>query len=219
MSAKSTALHPRPTPKGAERYKELIDAAILRIADVGIEGLRVRDISSDVGVNIATLHYYFPRKEDLIVAVVVTLTRQLSEIHLAENPPHSRPRGSRTSLDQLKKHVGVIYQHMRNAPWTFVVMMELMLRANRDHQVSTALTAAHRPWQTFLISLMTSKVAPSEGLSRARAEKIADQFVSIILGECLQLASRGALGARVDRGALKASKQLVCTLLDSLLAQ
>lgn len=218
MSVKAPALRPRATPKGAERHKELIDAAILRIADAGIEGLRVRDISGDVGVNIATLHYYFPRKEDLIVAVVATLTEQLSDIHRVAQLPHGRSRSSRASLEELKKHVDVIYRHMRTAPRTFVVMMELMLRANRDRQVSTALTAAHRPWHTFLVGLMTSN-ATTQRLPKARAEKVADQFISIILGECLQLASRGALGKRVDQAALKASKKLVNTLLDEILAR
>ena len=45
-------------------------AAYREIADRGFEGLRTREVAASVGVNIATLHYYFPTKESLIRAVL-----------------------------------------------------------------------------------------------------------------------------------------------------
>ena len=45
-------------------------AAYKRLAEAGFEGLRTRDVAADAGVNIATLHYYFPSKEALIRGVV-----------------------------------------------------------------------------------------------------------------------------------------------------
>src|SRR4051812_23519897 len=52
------------------RERELVEAAYAQIAEVGLEGLRTRDIAARVGINIATLHYYFPSKEALVLAVV-----------------------------------------------------------------------------------------------------------------------------------------------------
>ena len=43
----------------------------------GFEGLRTRDVAADVGVNIGTLHYYFPSKEALIRAAVHHSTAQV----------------------------------------------------------------------------------------------------------------------------------------------
>jgi AcrR family transcriptional regulator len=45
-------------------------AAFSQIAEHGFEGLRTRDVAAEVGVNIATLHYYFPTKESLIRGVL-----------------------------------------------------------------------------------------------------------------------------------------------------
>src|SRR5947208_10483351 len=56
-------------PKG-ERRRALVAAAYRRIASDGFEGLRTREVAADVGVNIATLHYYFPTKEALIRGVI-----------------------------------------------------------------------------------------------------------------------------------------------------
>src|SRR4029078_13664414 len=53
-----------------ERQEALVQAAYDLLAERGFEGLRRRDIAAKVGVNIATLHYYFPTKEKLIRGVV-----------------------------------------------------------------------------------------------------------------------------------------------------
>src|SRR5918911_3782659 len=66
------SIEERP-PGGAgkpDRRLALVAAAYRRIATDGFEGLRTRDIAADVGVNIATLHYYFPTKEALIRSVI-----------------------------------------------------------------------------------------------------------------------------------------------------
>src|SRR2546421_11887604 len=54
------------TTHGGERRRSLVLAAYDLIAEEGFEGLRTRDVAMRAGVNIATLHYYFASKEDLI---------------------------------------------------------------------------------------------------------------------------------------------------------
>src|SRR6266480_2488830 len=58
------------TTHGHERHHSLVLAAYDLIAEKGFEELRTRDVAMRAGVNIATLHYYFARKEDLIDGVV-----------------------------------------------------------------------------------------------------------------------------------------------------
>src|ERR1700732_2942712 len=53
-----------------KRRQELVQAAFNQIAKRGFEGLRTRDVAAGVGVNIATLHYYFSTNESLIRGVV-----------------------------------------------------------------------------------------------------------------------------------------------------
>ena len=61
---------PKATADAEPRRQALVLAAYRRVAKQGFEGLRTRDIAADVGVNVATLHYYFRTKEALIRAVV-----------------------------------------------------------------------------------------------------------------------------------------------------
>lgn len=39
------------------------------IADAALEKFRTRDVAAKAGINTATLHHYFPTKEDLILAI------------------------------------------------------------------------------------------------------------------------------------------------------
>ena len=57
-------------PRAEPRKDALVAAAYKILATRGFEGLRTREVAAAVGVNIATLHYYFPHKEDLIRGVV-----------------------------------------------------------------------------------------------------------------------------------------------------
>ncbi len=75
-----------PKTQGDERRRSLVQAAYHLIAEGGFERLRTRDIAARAGVNIATLHYYFARKEDLIRSVVEFLLRQFMTAYLPGSP-------------------------------------------------------------------------------------------------------------------------------------
>ncbi len=53
-----------------ENSREKILSAATRIAQAhGYNGLNFRDLAEDVGINAASIYYYFPRKADLAAAV------------------------------------------------------------------------------------------------------------------------------------------------------
>lgn len=197
------------TVRGAERYRALIEAAVQRIAEVGIEGFRVRDVADHVGVNIATLHHYFPTKENLLIAVVVELTGRLRGI--LSGTGQSRSSGKANA--RFRRHVDQIFAEIVREPQTFAVMIDLMVRANRDREISTVIAASQQPWRAFLIDLMASEVEAGR-FAAANADRIADQFISLILGECLQLSIAGQLKPTPDRNGLRASRANLIDFLD-----
>ena len=106
----------------AKRRDELVLAAFKLIAENGFEGLRTRDVASEVGVNIATLHYYFPTKESLIRGVLEhAMGRFRSTL-----APHGSP------ADQLRNHLRAVRKLLADEPDLGSVMGELALRSARD---------------------------------------------------------------------------------------
>src|SRR5260370_16904870 len=75
-----------PKTQGDERRRSLVQAAYDLIAEGGFEQLRTRSVAARTGVNIATLHYYFARKEDLIQVVVEYLIQQFMTAYLPGSP-------------------------------------------------------------------------------------------------------------------------------------
>ena len=53
----------------ADKRTEIMDAAEARIRSAGYSGFSFRELASAVGVKSSSIHYYFPAKEDLGVAV------------------------------------------------------------------------------------------------------------------------------------------------------
>src|SRR5262245_40427072 len=111
----------------SDRRQALVRAAFARIAREGFEGLRTRDVAADVGVNVATLHYYFPAKEALIRAVFGLAMRKFG----ATMPTTGSP------AEQLRGHLAALRQLLKEDRELFAVMGELALRAPRDPAIAT----------------------------------------------------------------------------------
>src|SRR5437016_2257431 len=106
----------------ADRRRALVAAAYQRIAQDGFEGLRTRDIAADVGVNIATLHYYFPTKEALIRSVIGYAMQRFTQTMPGDGSP----------VVQLRGHLYAILKLLQEDHHLWAVMGELVLRAPRD---------------------------------------------------------------------------------------
>jgi AcrR family transcriptional regulator len=116
--------------------RELVLAAYRQIAERGFEGLRTRDVARAAGVNIATLHYYFPTKEALIGAVVgYAMERFRTTLS---------PRGRTDS--QLRSYLRATRKLLRDEPELGAVMSELALRSVRDAGTRKILDEMYRQW-------------------------------------------------------------------------
>src|SRR5579883_522341 len=89
-----------PRTQGEQRRQSLVEAAYHLIAEGGFERLRTRDVAARAGVNIATLHYYFAHKQDLIQGVVEYLLKQFMMAHLPGSPFEIK-----TPLEQIQAEV------------------------------------------------------------------------------------------------------------------
>jgi len=77
-----------------DRRLNLVRAAYGIIASDGFESLRTRDVAEKVGINVATLHYYFPSKESLIGAVALYLAAQFETVHAPGSSPRRKVRST-----------------------------------------------------------------------------------------------------------------------------
>jgi AcrR family transcriptional regulator len=128
----------------ADRRRTLIRAAYQRIATDGFEGLRTRDVAADVGVNIATLHYYFPTKEALIRSVIGYAMQKFGETMPGDASP----------VDQLRGHLRALARLLKEDPQLWAVMGELVLRAPRDADLARIVRQTDTFWRRTLRDLI-----------------------------------------------------------------
>ena len=127
-----------------DRRHALVAAAFGQIAERGFEGLRTREVAAEAGVNIATLHYYFPTKEALIRGVVAhAMARFRSTL-----APHGSPD------EQLANHLKAVRALLRKEPEIASVMGELALRSARDTSLARIMRESNDAWHRTLRGLL-----------------------------------------------------------------
>jgi AcrR family transcriptional regulator len=127
-----------------DREQALVQAAFNQIAERGFEGLRTREVAAGVGLNIATLHYYFPTKEALIRGVVAhAMDRFRSTL-----APHGSP------ADQLRNHLRAVRKLLRDEPEVGAVMGELALRSARDPALARIMAESYQAWHQTLRGML-----------------------------------------------------------------
>ena len=167
------------------RRQELIQAAFRRIAEGGFEGLRTRDVAADAGVNIATLHYYFPTKEALIRGVIgQAMARFRTTLE-----PHGSPG------DQLVTHLRAVQLLMRREPQVAAVMGELALRSSRDRSLARIIGEVNQGWHRTLRGLL-HRAANEQAIPAARDS---DEAAALIQTTLMSMALPSISTARSEQ--------------------
>ncbi len=170
------------TRRGAAQREALVRAAFDLIAERGFEGLRTRDIAARAGVNIATLHYYFATKEDLIRGVVDALVKRFrtqKAPELAAQP--------RSPLVELRQELRDAQYQMRESPEMFSVLFELVLRSQRDPALRPILRGMEVAWREHITTYL--REGKEQGVFRDDMDvtAAASGIVALVIGSVIEL--------------------------------
>ena len=135
------------------RRQSLVQAAFAAIAQDGFEGLRTRSVAAGAGVNIATLHYYFPTKEALIDGVAQYLSAQFRSLH----GPKPKAAGS-AALDRLRQEFSDVRFYRAQHPDLGSVMLELQLRGRRDKNIAAIVDPLLGRWRAGLEAMVRAGI-------------------------------------------------------------
>jgi AcrR family transcriptional regulator len=173
---------PVADPAANRRY-ELVLATYQLIAEKGLAELRTRDVAARVGVNVATLHYYFARKELLLVGVVNHVTYLFAMVR-APLPPGA------TSLHEFQ-HLFESQEYRRqNAPELDIVVSEIMLLARRDETVRSAIDAMLATWRVVVEAIVARCIRDGYFHGDQDPRTVAMVVTSFLIGANTQLSIR-----------------------------
>ena len=172
-----------------KRREELVLAAYREIAQRGFEGLRTREVASEVGVNIATLHYYFPTKESLIRAV---LDHAMNRFRTT-----LAPRGS--PMDQLRNYLRATRTLLLEEPELGAVMAELALRSVRDRSIGSIMNEMYDLWQVTLRGLLRRAVREGGLRPELDSDAVAALIIATLTSMTLPVMADARRGDRALR--------------------
>jgi AcrR family transcriptional regulator len=177
----------RATPE--KRREELVLAAYREIAERGFEGLRTREVAAEVGVNIATLHYYFPTKESLIRAV----------LNHAMDRFRTTLTMSGSSADQMRTYLRSVRKLLLEEPELGAVMGELALRSVRDDSIGSIMNEMYDLWHTTMRGLLRRAVRDGKLRPELDSDAVAALIIATLTSMTLPVmrdARRGDLALR-----------------------
>lgn len=169
-----------------DRRGALVRAAYHQLAEHGFEGLRTREVAAEAGVNVATLHYYFPTKEKLIEGVV----EHAMERFRTTLEPHGSPS------DQLRSHIRAVRRLVHDEPELGVVMGELTLRSARDGGIARIMQATNEAWHRTVRGLLRRAVKDGNLRPEMDTDEVAAMVVATLRNVTLPMA---ASGSRADQ--------------------
>jgi AcrR family transcriptional regulator len=167
-----------------KRRQELVLAAFHQIAERGFEGLRTRDVAGEAGVNIATLHYYFPTKEALIRGVLEHAMGRFRSTLAPHGSPH----------DQLRNHLRAVRKLLQDEPQVGAVMAELALRSARDQSIAALMRETNEAWHATMRGLLRRAVR--EG--NLRPELDSDDVAALVVATLTTMTLPAAAAPRTE---------------------
>ena len=143
-----------PDDDQGKRRVALLQAAYDVIAQAGFEGLRTRAVADRAHVNIATLHYYFPTKQNLIEGLAQFIGAKFVTLHGPAPEPSGLP-----ALDRLRQEFADGRFYLAHHPDLLLVMQEFTLRCKRDVEVQKVVDQMHFHWRAGLERMLRDGIA------------------------------------------------------------
>src|SRR5215467_4160852 len=143
-----------PEDDHGKRRLALLEAAYDVVATAGFEGLRTRGVAERAGVNVATLHYYFPSKQQLIEGLSMLIGAKFVTLHAPAPDSSGLP-----ALDQLRQEFADGRFYLSHHPDLLLVLQEFASRGKRDPQVQKVVDQMNRHWQTNVENIVRQGMA------------------------------------------------------------
>lgn len=130
-----------------KRDDQIRRAAYDILGTAGLEELHARTVAKAIGINHATVHYYFPHREDLIVAVAEFTLHQLILDRIQFQKGASTPR------EQLESELALAEAYCRPQSRFVKVLACLYVAGVGSENVRTRVGAIWDEWRSLIAKL------------------------------------------------------------------
>ena len=127
-----------------KRDDQIRRAAYDILGTEGLEELHARTVAKAIGINHATVHYYFPHREDLIVAVAEFALHQLIRDRMQFQ------KRSRTPKDKLESEIALVEAYCKPQSRFVKVLASLYVAGISSERIRGKVGAIWDEWRSLI---------------------------------------------------------------------
>lgn len=146
----------RPRSKEDVRRDEIVDAALRLILKLGYNNVTLADIAAQVGVSKGLISYYFPKKEDVFLAVlqkiVDRLTADFDGFYTADA----------TAPEKLTMIFSNLFGNEKRARRYYTVVIDYMAQAIRTRQVQEYTQVIYTSYRDYMERIVEDGIRKGE---------------------------------------------------------
>ena len=160
--------------RGVETRQRIVEAAWGVIAERGLAGMTTRHVARDAGISHGMCHYYFERKDDLVLAVVDQARRYWID------PLERFVSGTGSSMDKLEAVIRWMAE-----PATREVMrvhLQLMAFSAYDDRLRARMSAEYARWHASYVQLFSELKQEGSMIPQADAVTLGVGFATLADG-------------------------------------
>ena len=169
----------RPRSKEEVRREEIVDAALRLILDLGYNHVTLADIAGRVGVSKGLISYYFPRKEDVFLAVLDMIVERLSTDF------EGFCQADATPPEKIMMIFNNLFGNEKRARRYYTVVIDYMAQAIRERQVQEYTELIYTSYRTYIERIIADGVASGE-FRTVDTQRAASMVLAMIEGLILQ---------------------------------
>lgn len=169
----------RPRSKEFVRRDEIVDAALRLILKLGYNQVTLADIAAQVGVSKGLISYYFPKKEDVFLAVLEQIVARLTTDF------ESFCNAEATAPEKMLMIFNNLFGNEKRARRYYTVVIDYMAQAIRMRQVQEYTQSIYNSYRTYMERIVAQGIGAGE-FRPVDTEKAVSMILGMMEGLVLQ---------------------------------
>jgi AcrR family transcriptional regulator len=156
--------------------ERILAAAVERIANDGIDELRIARVAMDAGVSTSLVHYHFETREALLAEAIEYSYELAADVRLGEGEGEFADHGERLAamVDQFLPYPGVLERD-------WILWIELWLRAVRHPELRPTAARLYARLREWLARAIAAGVEAGQ-FQDVEPERVADRVIALADG-------------------------------------
>jgi AcrR family transcriptional regulator len=156
--------------------ERILAAAVERIANDGIDELRIARVAMDAGVSTSLVHYHFETREALLAEAIEYSYELAADVRLGEGEGEFADHGERLAamVDQFLPYPGMLERD-------WILWIELWLRAVRHPELRPTAAKLYARLREWLANAIAAGVEAGQ-FQDVHPERVADRVIALADG-------------------------------------